>query len=230
MVEQYYPLINKVFNTLSLKDKLRDTFAKPFVTFSRDPGSGGAPIAKAVADKLGFTFIDKQIIEHITESTKQRHAIVKAVDERSRTKIEDMVHSLLNQEYFDDVKYFQELVTIILVYAHNGRVVILGRGANFITPGNKGLHVRVTAPLDVRIKRAMDYEGFNKEQARQTIRKKEEERRKFVHQYFDKDIADAQNYDLVVNTAQFSIEEASEVIVTAFYRKFSRLRRYSNIF
>lgn len=238
MADHYYPLINKVINSLNLRERLRgfslpftqeETFVKPFITFSREPGSGGAPIAKAVAEKLGFDFIDKQIITQIAESTKCRQAIVKAVDERSRTKIEDIIHASLNQEYLDDVKYLRELVTLILVYAHLGHVVLLGRGANFVTPAAKGLHVRVTAPLDVRIQRAMDFEGISKEQARLTIKKVSDERGKFVKQYFEKDIADAKNYDIVLNTAMLNVDQACNIIVEAFYQKFSWLERYTSL-
>ena len=207
----------------------QETFTKPFVTFSRDPGSGGAAIAKAVAEKLGFDFVDKQIISHIAESTNCRQAIVSAVDEKSRSKIEDMVHSMLNPEYLDDVKYLKELVTLVLVYAHLGHVVILGRGANFLTPSAQGLHVRIVAPLDIRIKRAMDFDGINREQAKIAIKKVGDERRNFVKQYYDRDITDSKYYDLVLNTAHFTVTEARDVIVEAFYQKFSWLERYTSL-
>lgn len=227
MAINYYPLINKVLTSLKLRDGLahysnEEAFIKPFITIAREPGSGGAPIAKAVADKLGFEFVDEQIIEEIAKSTKKRKAIIQAIDEKSRTRIEDMVHSMLNIEYLDDAKYVSELVKVVLTYAHNGYCVILGRGANFMTPFAKGLHVNITAPYKIRVQRAMDFEGLNEANAKEVIAKIEKERASFVKQYFKHDIDKKNAYDLTLNTTYFRVDEARDVIVDALYRKFSR--------
>lgn len=204
------------------------SFIKPFITIAREPGSGGAPIAQAVADKLGFTLIDEQIVDQIAHSTKKRKTIIQEVDEKSRDHITDMVQSLFNPEYVDDIKYLVELAKIILAYASKGKVVILGRGANFITPFATGLHVNITAPYDVRVKRAMDFEGLNRAQAKAVIASVEKEREKFVRQYLRQDLSSRNAYDITLNTTYFRVDEARDVIVEAFYRKFSRSVKYGS--
>jgi cytidylate kinase len=237
MAVHYYPYINKILTHLRLRDNLlssflpqNDTsFLKPFITIAREPGSGGAPIAKAIADKLGFLYVDEQIVEEIARSTKRRTAIIKEIDEKNRTAIEDMVHSLLNREYIDDVKYLTEMAKVILTYAHKGHCVILGRGANFITPFAKGLHVLITAPYKVRVQRAMDFEGHDLKTAEKVIAEVEKERNHFVKQYLRNDHSKKNSYDLVLNTTYFKVDEACDVICEAFYRKFSRSVRYGSI-
>jgi cytidylate kinase len=237
MAVHYYPYINKILSQLKLKDSLLSSFkskqdqsfVKPFITIAREPGSGGAPIAQAVAQKLGFVYVDEQIIEEIARSTKRRKAVIKEIDEKTRGAISDMVHSMLNKDYIDDIKYMTELVKVILTYAHKGNCVILGRGANFITPFAKGLHVMVTAPYDVRVKRAMDFEGHDKKTAKKVIADVEAERRHFIKQYLQKDPNKKNAYDLTLNTTYFQVDEATDVIVEAFYRKFSRSVRYGSI-
>jgi cytidylate kinase len=239
MSVHYYPLVNKIMGTLNIRDRLfqlnsdldsSEAFSVPFITIAREPGSGGAPIARAVAQKLSFTLIDEQIIEDIAQSTKQRKAIIQAIDEKSRSKIEDIVHSLLNSEYVNDVTYVTELARVILAYALKGKVVILGRGANFITPFAKGLHINITAPYAVRVQRARDYEGHNEVEAKAVIAKFEKERKEFIKQYFKKDISKCNSYDMTINTTYFPIDQASDIIVEAFYRKFSRMARYAGFF
>jgi cytidylate kinase len=229
MSVQYYPLINKVLGFLNLQEKMVDSgltsdaaFERPFVTVAREPGSGGAPIAKLVAAKLGFELIDEQIIDEISNSTKKRREIIKAVDEKSRTKIEDLVHSTFNLEYMDEETYVLELVRVVLAYAYRGKTVILGRGANFITPFARGLHVNITAPYKVRVQRAMDFEGHSEARAKEVIAEVEKERKDFVKQYFRKDISKSNSYDLTINTTYFGVEQSSEVIVHAFNQKFPR--------
>ena len=225
----YHPLINKFVTFFGIQEKLASPypslnearFTRPFITVAREPGSGGKPIAHAVAKKLGFDILDENIIDHIAGSTKLRRDIVKAVDEKTRSQIEDIVQSMLNPEYIDDLKYITELTKVILAYALKGKVVIVGRAANFITPFAKGLHVSITAPYDIRVKRAMDYEGFNNEKAREVIEKMEKERKSFVKQYFRKDPTKINSYDLTLNTAYFSVDQSADLIIEAFNRKFS---------
>ena len=231
MSTNYYPLINKVLNFLSVKEHVtssspslahESSFVRPFITIAREPGSGGAPIAKRVAEKLNFEYIDEQIIDEISHSTKRRKAIIEEIDEKSRTKVADMVHSLMNVEYVDDTTYVSELVRVVLTYAYKGKTVILGRGANFYTPFAKGLHVNVVAPYDVRVQRAMDFEGHSKEKAKDVIAEVEKERKDFVKQYFRKNLDKHNAYDLTINTTYFRVEEAANVIIEAFKQKFSR--------
>lgn len=218
---------------LQLEDKLRDlaevrpgNFETPFITIAREPGSGGAPIAKAVAERLGFTLLDEQIVKEIAKSTKSRREIIRQVDEKSRTVIGEMVHSMFNEEYVSDLKYLKELAKVILVYAHQGNVVILGRGANFMTPFAKGLHVNIQAPYDIRVNRAVEFEGHTKAKAKKVIAAVEKERHQFVKQFLSKDLTKAEHYDLSVNTAHYSIEQARDLIIEAFVLKFGARERY----
>jgi len=205
-------------------------FEKPFITVSREPGSGGALIAQKVAEKLGFELIDKQIIEQIAKSTRKRKIIIRGIDEKARTSIEDLVHSFLNRDYVSDYKYIVELSKVILTYAHKGHVVILGRGANFITPDSKGLHVRITAPVEIRRIRAIKFDNLTAREARENIYKREKDRVNFIKRYFKKDAKRSSYYDLVVNTAYLNLDDAADLIVEAFYKKFSKAERYLGLF
>lgn len=228
----YYPLINRLMSVMNVKDIFnfsRDhqvMFTKPFVTVARQPGSMGRPIAKQVASRLGFHFLDEEIIDDIAESTKKRRAIIQAVDERSRSRINDMVHSFLNREYVDDFTYVKELTKVLLAHMYQGNVVIVGRGANFISPLEKGLHVNIVAPSDLRARRTMEFDEISFAEAKTQNTKLALAREGFIKQYFRKDVANCVNYDLTVNTANFSMDASTDIIVEAFYRKFPRLARY----
>lgn len=234
----YYPFINKMINLAGLRKNTvfsnevipEGIFTVPFITVCREPGSGGAVVAKKVAKKLGFEFIDQQIIDEIAESTKKRKAIIKTIDEKARTSIQDLIHSSLNKEYVSDYKYISELSKIILAYAYKGKVVILGRGGNFITPDSKGFHVRVTAPLAIRKIRAVKYENLSAQEAKDMISKVEKDRIDFVKKYFKKDIKRASYYDMVLSTSYIDLDSAADLVIEGFYKKFSLVDRYKNIF
>jgi cytidylate kinase len=231
----YPSLVNRFVALFGVKEKLGDNslytwdnehaFTNPFITIAREPGSGGAPIASAVAKKLGYECLDDKIIQEIAKSTKKRKELIKIVDEKTRSRVEDIVHSILNPDYIDDIKYITELSRVMITYALKGKVVIVGRGANFLTPFAKGLHVNITAPYEVRVKRAMDYEGFDREKAEEVIARVEKERKNFVKQYLRKDSSKQNSYDLTLNTTYFSLEQARDAIIDAYHRKFPFVRQ-----
>ena len=226
MEANYSPLINRALQLFHVRERIPNsqdidsTFRNPFITVARDPGSGGAPIAKAVASKLGYTFVDDIIIEEIARSTKKRAAVIKEIDEKNRTRIDDIVHSILNVEYVDEESYITALVRILLNYAQNGKCVILGRGANFITPFAKGLHVSITAPYDIRLQRAVDYEGLSLAKAKVRLAKVELERNQFVRQYFKANNKHRTAFDVTINTAYFTVPQARDIIIESFKQKF----------
>lgn len=233
MAVKYHRLIEQVMRTLNLQQKtassfknltFRRGFDQPFVTVERDPGSGGRPIAKLLAQQLGFEFYNDRLLTEIAKSAKITKDVVEQVDEKGRNMIQDLTQSLLNPEYVSDVVYMRALIRVILTLAYKGNVVILGRGANFILPEGKGLRVRVTAPYDVRLQRAIYYETKTFDQAKETINKIEKDRRDFINQYFQKDITDPNYYDLILNTTFYNLADAAKIIERAFYRKFPQAK------
>ncbi len=228
----YYPLVNKIVSTLNIKDQLlkeadseEHFFERPFITIAREPGSGGAPIARRLGEKLNFRVRDESIVDEVAKSTRKRKAIIKRIDEKGRTYVNDIVHSVLNPEYVDGNRFAKELSRVILTFAHEGNCIILGRGGNFITPFARGLHVNIVAPYDVRVQRAMEFEGFNEEKAKEVIARVEKERTEFVKTYFKQDLNKSNAYDITLNTTHYSIDEAVDVIMMAFRRKFPAFQR-----
>lgn len=233
----YDRLINKVMSSASLQ-RLKRTgvdeeaepayrFTQPFVTVSREPGSGGKPVARLVAKRLKFKFYNREIIEDVAKSVRQRKALLEGIDERGRTAIDDIIHGAFNPDYVSDTRYIRHLCQVVLSAAINGEVVILGRGANFITPFDKGLHIRVQAPYFIRVERAVKYEKILREEAIQIIKEVDERRKAFIKQYFAKDISSPNYYDVVINTTNMTIEDAASLIIEAFKNKFpDYARRY----
>lgn len=192
----------------------------PFITVSRESGSGGRPIAEMVAKALKFELMDENIAEEVAKSAKKRKGLIESVDEKSRGLVTDVIQSVLNPEYISDMTYIRHVTRVILIKAQKGKVVILGRGANFMIPSDSGLRVRIQAPYGIRVKRAIKYEKIDFEKARDIIRKIDTERKEFVRQYFGKNISNANYYDLILNTEHMTLQDARDLILLAFKRKF----------
>lgn len=201
------------------KPKTSHSF-RPIITVSREPGSGGRPIAEMVAKTLRFELYDEKFIEDIAKSTKRRADLIKSVDEKARGIVTDVLQSILNPDYISDMTYIRHAAKVILTRAHRGKAIFLDRGANFIIPTEWALRVRIQAPYAVRVARAVKHEGIDATRARSIIQKHDAERKDFVRQYFDKNISNANSYDLVLNTTHMTLEDARDLIIFAFKKKF----------
>lgn len=193
-----------------------------FMTVSREAGSGGKLIAKMLAKKLKFKFYDKEIIGLVARFAKTRKAVIAKLDEKERTLVDDVVHKLLNPEYVSTQTYIKSLCQMIEALSLKGRVVILGRGANFITSRQEGFHVRVIAPFPVRVAYTIKYEGRGEKESWRRVKKFDRARKEFIRQFFHRNPSNTNYYDLVVNTEKLTLEQATQTIMVAFKQKLFR--------
>lgn len=228
--------LKKVMNKLINKEFKRIEFAKkhfslpqlkkkifPCITVSRETGSGGRLVATLVAKKLRIKYYDKQFVELIARSTKKRTGVVKSLDEKNRSMIEGIISSLGSpSNKMSESYYFRHLCRTILSLAGKGKAVILGRGANFIIPAERCLSVRIIAPLKTRIESAIKFEKKSPLKAREDIRRIHYSRKEFIKRYFQKNISNANYYDLVINTKYITLDQAISLIIKAFKEKFPK--------
>ncbi len=205
---------------------VRKMRVRPFITISREAGSGGRLVAESVAKKLGFRLYHKELIEMTAKKAKKRKALIESLDEKDRGFMDDLVHSLLNPEYVSEQTYIKSLCEVILSVARKGNCVILGRGGAHVTGQYGGLHVRVIAPFLVRAGFTSQYEGYTLYEARERVKKWDKTRKAFIKQYFGKYSSSANYYDLVLNTTYLSIDQAADIVVTAFKKKYPEWRKY----
>jgi cytidylate kinase len=116
----------------------------------------------------------------------------------------------------NDSNYLSGLEYVIKELAGSQSIVIRGRGSQFILKGFPGaFHVMIVAPLEARVKRVMERQKLNEADARNEITRFDNGSREFVKRYFKANIADPVNYDIVINTNHFSVEDAVSLIVDA---------------
>ena len=187
----------------------------PVITVSMEPGSGGSLVAQAVADRLGFDYFHRGIIQGIAKSAKIRASVIDTLEKERLSGIEDFIASLYKEQYLYPGIYMEHLLKVVNTIADHGRAVIVGRGANFILPPEKRFSVRVVAPLEIRIQNVARTYKVPSEKARKRVIERESRRTAFIRQSYDADIADPENYDLTINTGGMRIESAVEAVIAA---------------
>jgi cytidylate kinase len=200
------------------RGKLGRLYFGPYLLISRDKGAGGRQVASLIGRKLGWQVFDRQIVDAIAQRTRMRQQLVENLDEKTRGGLEEFLRHVLTKE-IGSTDYLAHLRQVLLTLGQQGDVAIVGRGAEYILPGQFGLRVRLVAPVDIRMERIARANGLVPEAAHALIAKVDEERKDFIHNQFQKDIRDPLNYDLVINTGPLSVEETAEVVLTALKQK-----------
>jgi cytidylate kinase len=194
---------------------LRKTLKKlgPYISFSRELGNGGMEISKRVAEKLGWQFYDREIIETIANRAHVREELVARFDEHIQNEMETYLRNIFTHQLLNNDQYLHHLTQILLSIAQYGYAVIVGRGANFILPPEAGLRVRVVAPLEARLRRLMEEKRYDEKSAMQAITERDKERKDFLQHHFRCKPDDPCAYDIVINTGSIDLETASNWII-----------------
>jgi len=186
--------------------------SRSILTISRQYGSGGSEIARIVAERLGWSLWDRELVEAIAQDAGVRTSVVEHFDERTVSELEALAHSLAGDHEVGNFLYRRHLAHALLAIRRIGHAVIVGRGAQYIL--RDSLSVRIIASFDHRIKTLMA-RGIGRKQAEEEIRRSDHERAEFIRRTFDRDIDDLEYYDLVLRTDRFGLEGAADIVVSA---------------
>jgi hypothetical protein len=191
----------------------------PYVLISREKGAGGSAVGQLAGKRLGWQVFDNEIVDAIAQRARVRRELVESLDERDRETIRDAVEGLLHPQPMETSGYLANLHEIFLTLGHQGDVVIVGRGAHFILPSQFGLRVRMVAPVEVRVRRIASGDKMSLKAARLAVEKSDRERATLARRQYGQNVADPANQDLTINTAELSVESATEIVLAALQRK-----------
>jgi cytidylate kinase len=200
------------------------------LTVSREFGSGGGRIAKAVAERLKWKLLDRELIEKIACSARVDPLVVKHFDEHAESWLGRMNRHAMrgaalaagvvpDEENCFDSDVMNELTRRIIDQAHHdGECVIVGRGAQCILQQKPDVfHVFVYAPYEERVSRlrARLGPGVNVEER---IRDVDDERAHYLRQAFHADWANPHLYDLMISSHEDE-ETTADIVLAAIARR-----------
>lgn len=181
------------------------------VTIAHVTGSGGPEIGTAVAERLGYRYVDREMISQA--------ALKYGVVEDKLTQLDETKPSLFERFDVETRQYITVLQSALLDVAEQDNVVINSRGGQILLRGiAHALRLRVIAPFDLRVKRVIAKmagqmaESVDARTTAEMVRRSDQEKFGRMRYLYDVDWGDPALYDLVVNTEKLSIDAAVEVI------------------
>ena len=111
-------------------------------------------------------------------------------------------------------KAFIEATTLVVSdLAKSGDVVIIGRGANIMLADVPGVvHIGMWAPVEMRVKTAMDREHFDARAARKYVEELEQARITFFQKFFKVNPHDPSLYHVMLNMGKINAESAADIV------------------
>lgn len=185
------------------------------IALSREGGSGGAAIARAVGEKLGWPVYDHELLTRIAEEKGLTARLLEQLDERHMGWLEEMVASFCLQEGSRETTYLRSLLELFAGLSKEGHCVIVGRGSAQVLPAENTLRVRVHAPRAHRVAQIERRLGCSRTEAERWIDRTDRERKRFVEHYFHRDPNDPAGYDLVLNAARLGVSTCADLVAHA---------------
>jgi cytidylate kinase len=190
------------------------------ITISRLLGTNGRIIAEHLAEKLGWSIWDKDLVDAIAKDADISHKIAESFDEKTVSEIEVLARTIMGDAEMGGFMYRKHLARALLSIATHGNAVILGRGSNFMLP--HALNVRLIAGESYRVENLMKMNSVSREEARESIREIDKQKSAFIHSIYGRDIADSQAYDLTINVEDFGVDGTVEIIITALQSRMGK--------
>ncbi len=188
-----------------------------FLTITRDEGSLGDAVIQELARRSGWKVFDSEIVTLIAESSHVREELVRQLDWKCHSIIEDTILRFLRMpEYksFGCEEYHAALMRTLASIASQGSAIIVGRGSNIaLRDDRSGFHVRISASPKARIASLSHEWGTTPEDARRRMETRDRQRREFVRHHFHRELDDPRFYDLTFNTDRLSVERVSSSIL-----------------
>jgi cytidylate kinase len=181
------------------------------ITISHEMGAGGAEIGMAVAQQLGYRYVDQELIQ----DTVRRYGL----PQEKLSRLDESKPTLFERFDAETRHYITVLQTTFLEFAEGDDVVLMGRGGQWLLRGIPHvLRVRVIAPFEQRVRRwirrtaELTGETPNQRAVADLVRRDDSERAGRMRYLYEVDITDQTLYELIVNTEKVSLVAAAEIV------------------
>lgn len=187
----------------------------PMMAISREAGAQGLEVAREIGKRLGWPVYDREILDLIAKESGLRGELLETVDEHDRNWLVEALASFKRRGEISTASFVHYLVQAMSALAVYGKCIVVGRGAAAFLPRATTLRVRIVADLGDRVRRVAIERRLTEDKASDAVEKMDRERARFVAHHFHRDIADAHNFDLIVNSSRLSLATCADLAVDA---------------
>ena len=192
------------------------------VTIARGYGSGGKTMGKRLAEELGWSYYDRDLLRMASdESGISEELFAKADETVKRTLLFRVARDALNGEvippdrddFISNENLFRYQAKIIRRLAAEENCVIIGRCANYILRDEPHvLKVYVHAPEKVCIRTVMNMYSLTQDEATRRIHTIDKRRAEYTRYFTGQDWRMADAYDLCIDSSRMDWEKCIRIV------------------
>lgn len=192
---------------------------KKIITVSREFGSGGRTIAKKLAERLGYKYYDKELVEQVALESGFDAAFIAEHSEFAPKKSglgfmftaesgSPLTGGMSTADFLWCVQR-----EVILKLAEGEPCVIVGRCADYILKDRPdALHVFIHAPLAYRIDHVLTHYGQSDVAPEVRLEDKGKRRSQYYRRYTGREWGMSENYNISLDTSLMSVDRCVDII------------------
>jgi cytidylate kinase len=201
------------------------------VCISHAAGAGGEEVGRLVAERLGFLYVNEEIVARaaakggvdaadVADEERRKSLAARALNAIAQGGGEawalGAVGPLSSREELDSDDIRSLIRETIEQTAARGKAVIVAHAASYaIGHGDGVLRVLVTASPETRTTRVAEAEGLDQAAAARAVKESDAGRADYLKRFYNVREESPTHYDVVLNTDALTVEQAAELISQA---------------
>jgi CMP/dCMP kinase len=196
------------------------------ITISRHFGAGGATLGSRLAKRLGYRYVDDELIKEVARKTGVAESQVRTFEKSGTSKLMKLLDWVVSPEFIErhtsektlltEERYVEEIKTILGGLHQKGNVVIVGRGANYALKGYpKTMHVFLVADMDHRVRFLCEKYHMTKSEAERAVKRSDMIRTRFLNCFSPEGNHDEPLlYTIILNMNDVTMDRAEDILVS----------------
>ena len=210
----------------------------PFVTISRQAGAGGHALARDILWEMdnhaqtnelfqGWDLFDQTVCALVMQDPEINASLASfdaLVTEEYRSETQQILYDMMTGRSHQYLTY-KRIFEVVRILATLGKSIIIGRGGVCVTHKiPHGIHIRLIASEETRIKSLMKEHQLDSDAAKKFLKKRDREREHLIKDFFNKDINDPLLFDVTFNMDTQSTADLAAIIVQMIKSKAKKTR------
>lgn len=199
------------------------------ITIGRQLGSGGREIGEKLANQLGISYYDKELIYIASKESGLGKEFFEKADEKRRIPIFGGLFGLkgslsvepFSNYYLSNETLFNIQSDVIRKLADKGSSLFVGRCADYVLKDHpRCLNIFISADMKERIKRISSINKILEDEAVDLIEKSDKQRAGYYNYFSDRVWGALNSYHLSINSSVLGIDDTVDMIRIFATRRF----------
>lgn len=187
--------------------------SRPFITIAQQVGAEQPQLPARLAEVLttrdgnaAWSQWDRELVEKVSQDNQIPAGLIDSLETSGFSWLDDLLNGIAGR--VDEMAVFHRVRDAIRALAGGGHAILIGHGSTYFTHDLAGgLHVRLIAPMPLRIERVADRFHLTREKAARQIRRIDHQRQDFFARFGLREPLAPEMFSAVLNVA--SLDESS---------------------